>query len=282
MNPQSNTLVKITKGLIVVSICLASLLLIRGRPVSGNAQSSAEQPPKERILENTIPNHVPIKVKIKKEKEQAFKDLNNKRWARDFELEVTNTGDKPIYSLSLMLITDVKAAAGFRIVAPLHYGKLGKVTDLAKPGDVSIKPTETYVFKIHPGQLAAWDTIGPKENRPYPTRIKVKLEGMSFGDGTGLVGNDGEAIPHAPYKKVGPTRCLDKPNWPDPVALAWDKQPINIMVASVLPADFLPVNLLLPNTKLKESISLQPIAAPEDCCSALIVPPSFLVRIMSA
>src|SRR6185436_10531321 len=155
MNPQS-----LAKTVIVfLFIAALTVLLIKGRMMRGIAQSGEEQSPKERVLEDKIPSHVPIKVKIKKEKETAFKDLNNKKWAHDFELEVKNTGNKPIYSLSLMLVTDVKAAAGFSIVAPLSYGKLGKLTDLAGPDDVPIKPGETYVFRIHPGQLAAWDSI---------------------------------------------------------------------------------------------------------------------------
>ena len=50
----------------------------------------------ERQLEDSIPKHVPLKVKVKKEKEAGFKDLKNEQWAREFELEVTNTGTKPI------------------------------------------------------------------------------------------------------------------------------------------------------------------------------------------
>jgi hypothetical protein len=53
----------------------------------------------ERQLEDAIPKHVPIKVKIKAEKEKAFKDLHNEKWLRDLEIEVTNTGTKPIYFL---------------------------------------------------------------------------------------------------------------------------------------------------------------------------------------
>src|SRR4029079_9406426 len=145
MSPQSFSTSKTVILLFVIAGL--SVLLIKGKIVRGIAQTPEEQLPKERVLEDKIPSHVPIKVKIKKEKEPAFKDLNNKKWAHDFELEVTNTGDKPIYSLSLMLVTDVKAAAGFSIVAPLSYGKLGKLTDLASPDDVPIKPGETYVFR---------------------------------------------------------------------------------------------------------------------------------------
>lgn len=66
----------------------------------------------ERQVVDLIPKHVPIKIKIKKEKEAGFKDLSNEKWAREFELEVTNTGTKPIYYLYFHVMTDVKAAAG--------------------------------------------------------------------------------------------------------------------------------------------------------------------------
>ena len=36
-----------------------------------------QEPENERKLEDQIPKHVPIKIKIKKEKEAGFKDLNN-------------------------------------------------------------------------------------------------------------------------------------------------------------------------------------------------------------
>ena len=88
-------------------------------------------------------------------------------------------------------------------MAPLNFGKLGEVIDKAEPNDVSIKPGERYVFKIHPGQLNAWDKIQPKEHRPHPRKIQIILEGLSFGDGTGLVGNDGVAIPPRTLPEVG-------------------------------------------------------------------------------
>lgn len=36
-----------------------------------------QPPPQERFLEDKIPKHLPIKVKIKKEKEKTFKDSKN-------------------------------------------------------------------------------------------------------------------------------------------------------------------------------------------------------------
>ena len=164
---------------------------------SARRQNAAQQNrQEERGLEDLIPKHVPIRVKIRKEKEKEFKDLKNENWARDFELEVTNTGNKPIYEFYLLLVTDVKAAAGFRIVAPVYYGRkeLGTISTLATPDDIPLKPGESVILKIHPGQLEAWDYIRRTENRPHPKKIQVKLEGLSFGDGTGYGGEGGVAL----------------------------------------------------------------------------------------
>jgi hypothetical protein len=168
------------------------------RPTAQEIQDD-QPPPEERFIENTIPNHVPIKIKIKKGRERAFKDMRNERWARDFELEVTNTGDKPIYELYLLLITDVRAAEGYRIVTALYYGRteLGTISTLATSQDVPIKPGESTVMKIDPGQLEAWDIRTRAEHRRLPKKIQIKFQGLSFGDGTGYVGSGGTAIPRS-------------------------------------------------------------------------------------
>ena len=67
----------------------------------------------ERELEDQIPKHLPIKIKIKADKERAFKNLQNEDWHRDLELEIRNTGDKPIYYIDLLMVfPDVLDSAG--------------------------------------------------------------------------------------------------------------------------------------------------------------------------
>lgn len=141
---QTNTLSLTKRLLLLVIFGSVSIFLVKApdllAPSMAQETKDTSQELKETAFEDQIPKHVPIKIKIKKEKEAAFKDLKNERWARDFELEVTNTGNKPIYTLSLLLVTDLKAKAGFRIVAPLSYGKLGELTDNAGPEDVPLRP----------------------------------------------------------------------------------------------------------------------------------------------
>lgn len=263
MNIQNGTLTLLKALLLLATFTIASGGLIKGISVPG--QGAQEPSTKETAFEDEIPKHVPIKIKIKKDKEAAFKDLKNKRWARDFELEVTNTGTKPIYSLSLLLVTDLKAAAGFRIVASLFYGKLGEMTDRATPEDIPIKPGETYVLKIHPGQLNAWDTIQLKENRPHPKRIQLKFQGLNFGDGTGLIGEDGEAIPSISNPRAGGTGCLNAASTSALMNQAWGppNRPI-ISSVSHLPTVVWPVKFLAWSSL--EIFSFQPLPLPQDCC----------------
>lgn len=205
-------------------------------------------PEDERQLEDLIPKHVPIKIKIKKEKEAGFKDLNNEKWAREFELEVTNTGTKPIYFLYLYVVTDVKAAAGFRIVFPLYYGRdeLGDIRTKAEPTDIPIQPGESVSLKIHPSMLNAWDYKRKKENRPFPKHLKVTFQFLNFGDGSGYVGTGGTALPRATPEEGGLATCL--PSFHTD-AFQWKESPpgslLSKLLAFNLPAAVWPVSFLL-------------------------------------
>lgn len=181
----------------------------------------------ERKLEDEIPKHIPLRIKIKKEKEKDFKDLKNEKWARDFELEVTNTGEKPIYFLSVYLFTDVKAAKGYDIAFPLSYGpvEFGDVRVKARPNDVGILPGETVALKIHPGNLAGWEIRNREEKRPQPKKIRAIFQFMNFGDGTGFVGTEGLAIPRITNQKSGFGTCIPKGFGDLPDLLTWQIAP---------------------------------------------------------
>jgi hypothetical protein len=151
----------------------------------------------DRVFQNNIKKEVPIKLQIKKEKEKSFKELKNGQWIGEFELELTNTGDKPIYFLYITLVSDVQQG-GTPFVFPLQYGRseLGDILTKAESQDVPIKPGETYVFTIHPGQIKAWEKIVTKGESPDATKLSAELQALSFGDGTGYFGN-------TPYPRPG-------------------------------------------------------------------------------
>ena len=147
----------------------------------GSLSISAAQ---ERIFENKIPAHIPIKIKIRKEKEESFKNLKNEKWLREFELEVRNTGDKPIYFLSIHMGTNV-VDNGLELVYPLSYGRaeLGDIVTKATSDDVPIKPGETIYLDV--GGAPLWEE-GVREKRwPQSTKFTAHFQWLSFGDGTG-------------------------------------------------------------------------------------------------
>jgi hypothetical protein len=214
MNPprkESNIAAKVI--LLLSFICLATIFLINGTLGTSTAQSD------ERVLDDQVPKHLPIKVKIRKEKEQAFKDLNNEKWVRDFELEVTNTGDKPIYYLSLLIIMpEITIPNGTEEMAfSLHFGKreLHDIETKARPEDISIKPGETYVFSLPDSQIVGWERFRQREHKPDAKKLILHFQLLSFGDGTGFWGNDGMAVPHPPDQKSRLGNCEPKSSLSD-------------------------------------------------------------------
>jgi len=155
----------------------------------------------ERKFEDEIPKHVPIKFKIKADKEKKFKDLKNAGWYRDFELEVTNTSDKPMYYLELVLVyPEIEAAPGVPVGVDLQYGRLNFIYHDTRPlpTDVPLQPGATYVFTTPEGDRGGWEWHKKNEQTPDPKRVVLKFGGISFGDGTGF--DTLQAVPY-PYRR---------------------------------------------------------------------------------
>ena len=205
MKTFTTTSLRLAKTLVVFfGLVMVGILLLQSPQTSISAGLQTE-----RVFENAIPENAPIRIKIRKEKEASFKDLRDENWVREFELEVINTGDKPIFFLFLHLITDVRFD-GSTLMFTLVYGRpeLGDIITKAGPDDPSIKPGETYVFKIHPGQVRAWEHNLHEKGQLDASRIKANIEGVSFGDGTGYFLNK-------PYPRADKLRsALDDPTEP--------------------------------------------------------------------
>lgn len=176
-------------------ILLSSLLIVCG---IGAGLSTAQAPLKEeREVEDKIPKHLPIKVKIKNL--EKAKDLKNDQWMRDIEIEVQNTGNKPIYYLRLTLyFVDVKLESGDKLGFPLSYGR-AELVDFDKratPDDVPIKPGETYVFQSIKKWAGRWETFRATRKMPQPTKVGFQFEILSYGDGTGFTTTGGLPVSH--------------------------------------------------------------------------------------
>lgn len=140
-------------------------------------------------------------MRLKAEKENAFRDLRNEKWVRDFELEVRNTGDKPIYFIQFDLVPDFGKPPTERTLAlTIQYGRNELIYfDTAFTAqDVPIKPGEKVFLKIRDEEMDGWEHFKEVQHWPEhwskPRKVSLEFEVLSFGDGTGFEGGDG--TPH--------------------------------------------------------------------------------------
>jgi hypothetical protein len=266
MNAQSKDST-VAKVVLFLSLAfLASIYLINGALAPSVAQST------EREFEDRVPKHLPIKVKLKKEKEKAVKDLNNEKWVRDFQLEITNTGTKPIYFLDMILIMPgIIAPNGIGMSFTIQYGRgeLLKIETKAGPDDVPIMPGETYVFNFSDLAVKGWENFRQRENKPDAKKLILDFQILSFGDGTGFFRKDGIAIPQAPSAKSGLNGCEPKPNLSDSSGVQGHHSSRRrwpaIFPVNSLPAENLLANFLSPEASEEASLKLK--SQSQLCCS---------------
>ena len=190
MTSSSSTSNAIGTTLAALLVIFVVAVLVMSRQLT--TQTDAKQG--ERVFENGIPKTVPVQIKLKSDKEATFKDLKNAKWLGQFELEFTNTSDKPIYFVLIHMITDVRYQ-GQRIVFPIHYGRpeLGDIISLPTSNDVPIKPGETHIFKLN--EDPSWERSVREGRWVEATKFRAELQSLSFGDGTGYFGTE-------PYPEV--------------------------------------------------------------------------------
>jgi hypothetical protein len=225
----------------IFQIALLFLLLVPCAVgiVSSTAQapsqdSTAQPPTQERELDDRIPKHLPIKVKVK--------NLNNAKWDRDLEVEVTNTGEKPIYFLMFSLFfVDVKMEDGTDIGFPLRYGRpeLYSVENRPTPEDVPIQPGETVFIKAPEGLTKGWEKFRIKHEMPHPKKIGIRFHSLNFGDGTGFHTTGGLPLP-----KQGGSRSRYGNDMPNITSASLPRVPIDRSQPkrSLSPVNFLPAN----------------------------------------
>ena len=155
-----------------------------------------------RELEDKVPRHLPLTIKVRPEKEKEFRDLTNEHWVRDLEFELTNTGQKPIYFVQFDLVPDFGKPPSERTPGlTILYGRPDLITfeDPLQPGDLPIKPGEKVVLKIRAEEMDGWDHFKQVEQWPdawsKPKKVTLFFERMRFDDGTGFDGFEGTPSP---------------------------------------------------------------------------------------
>jgi hypothetical protein len=193
MNPQRLRSLFRRRNLFILSITLLSSLAIISGFASGTAQSPAKE---EREVEDKIPKHLPIKVKIKKP--EKLKDSQNEDWPDNVEIEVTNTGTKPIYYLNIALsLPDVIAENGLNYGYRLRHGRiaLADFGEPVQPSDLPILPGESVTIKLPGNDVKWWKEFGNEGRRTNPKKLVFEFQEINYGDGTGFLGTSGTPMP---------------------------------------------------------------------------------------
>ncbi|HEX8351291.1 MAG TPA: hypothetical protein VF611_00085, partial [Pyrinomonadaceae bacterium] len=153
-----------------------------------------------------IPKHLPIKLRVKKP--EKLKDLKNEDWLGELEVEVTNTGTKPIYFLQIFVdLPDVFAPSGVNIAVRLDYGRIELISfsEPVRPDDVPILPGGVAVLSAPAVRVENWRRGRAKGTLTNPKKIEFLFLHMSFGDRTGFVGTDGGPIPNRRERSANAT-----------------------------------------------------------------------------
>jgi hypothetical protein len=202
----------------------------------------AQSPPEERVIETRIPTHLPLKIKMKNV--LKVKDLKNKKWMHDLEVEVTNTGDKPIYHfLILVFMPEVIGPLGVPYVYNLAYGRL-ELHDLmrkALPEDMPLNPGESCTLKIPEEDWRGWESAISTGEAVNPIKVRLLFGGLNYGDGTGFSTTDGHPYP----RKASSCRPPVKDSEVGTNTMA--DPGISTYAFLQLAPSFLPVNFLLAN-----------------------------------
>jgi hypothetical protein len=255
-------LVPLTAFFLLSVVAFCGFAASGAHPQDNGATTSAQD---EREFKVEITEHLPIKVKLKSEK--SFKDLKNKKWLRELEVEVKNTGSKPIYYVHLSLHLPDVLLGGHEYGFSVSYGRKDLIypETAVEPGDVPILPGESVTLKAGAQTIKGYeygrDEVGEHGD---PKRVVCWVQVIKFGDGTALWGPDGNLPPpehgsksNVPEQKSGAEGCRSSP------AVGTMNAPDGLFNVSNLwkPASLLRASLLLPD----EWFASAPPPAPDDC-----------------
>ena len=149
-----------------------------------------------RPVVNALSPRLPLKAVVKNQ--ELVADPQNDRWMRDLEVEVTNTGSRPIYFVTLLLLLPGAKMGGVRPIYQLRFGhpSLGSFTSIAQPEDVPLAPGASAVIKVPEDEALVWESWKARGAATDPQKLVLVLHQLNFGDGTGLVGRDARPMPN--------------------------------------------------------------------------------------
>jgi hypothetical protein len=171
--------------------------------VEANPMTAAEA--SEYTIENQIPAHLPLKVELL--------NLDKEPLLANIEVKVTNTSTKPIYFLDLTLyLPDFKLPEGPPLGFNFRYGRINltNFSESLTAEDKSIKPGESFSFKISAERVAAFERRMARISRSQSDirRIYLFFNELNFGDGTGFTSIGGIPVPSTTPDEL--PKCRDQ------------------------------------------------------------------------
>lgn len=138
------------------------------------------------------------------------RNLDSDNWLEDLEIEIKNASSKPIYHMKIWVdLPDIIPSGipgGTEWGFQLRFGniELTSFNNLAQPGDESIPPGGTHVFKLSKIQIENYKKLLARiEARsgivPEVKKVVINLYLINYGDGTGFM--VGRPVPVKPKDK---------------------------------------------------------------------------------
>jgi hypothetical protein len=231
----------------------------------GLRYSTAQEPEKkEREVVDKIPKHLPIKVKVKKP--EKLKDAKNEDWLDDMEVEITNTGTKPIYYLHMRLdMPDVLGPNGIMYGFTYRFGRNDLVAweEPVRPDDVPLRPGETITLNPPANHIEGWKGARKEGRVKNPKKIEFVFGEINFGDGTGFAGRNGTPMPVKRQRSSNDPRGGGSARQ---YAGAADPPPKTFMDSSCTPRPTPPPVSFLPAAFSMEDFTAEPEPARDICC----------------
>ena len=121
-------------------------------------------------------------IEIKK-----INNLQSPSFPSDFEVEVKNISNKPIYYI--FVGADFPEGKVPKLGVRLTYGKQAlRGFNLAKEGDSSLLPGESAILGVDPQwrqNMLPWLKDNDEEYARVTNRVRLVFQYLNFGDGTG-------------------------------------------------------------------------------------------------
>jgi hypothetical protein len=173
-------------------VLLLCVLFVAVSNVFPQAKVIEKQNPKNYKVGFTyaIPKHIPITVEVR--------NLDKDDWLSEFEIEITNIGEKPIYFLSFVLILpDSKDSSGVPTGFPIRYGRseLYVYENKVNSEDIPLKVGESSVLKLSEKSVKNWKKAKNSFNMQESKVIQLSFQMLRFGDGSGFQDQTGKYLP---------------------------------------------------------------------------------------